>query len=601
MENDFVVAFGTNVGKLEIEEYLTSIDNIDDDYFINIQKTDECVFCSIVLDSCIDDRQPHDNDGIFVVFNDDYDVLFELKEKYAEKIYMTDDSNRLAEIIANIYLLKGTQVFRKLNHIGGFSIVLYDTNKKMLYASRGREEDNNAELFYGYTKDNQIMFSSKKGLLEIYCSHIQEFPRGFIYENGEIKSLDYVQSEEQDINNINLINGDLGALQTFVTALNKQLLNASSETIKKNIDVIVEKQLKEFDLSKLADEKFIQKIILEIAKNALTEFEGQLTTSQVVTTTLELFESSLNQIVEKQLKEITFPTTVNVILPNKTGHQVKGVFHEKFEDILSVASLSEPVMLVGPAGSGKNVAIGQVAEAMGLSMYYTNNANNEFKVTGFIDAGGNYRERPFYRAFKNGGIFFLDEIDNSDPSALIVMNAALANGYMDFPHETIEAHKDFRMVAAANTWGKGSDLQYVGRNALDASTLDRFDTIFFDYDRKMEQALYPNQEILEYMWAFRDSVLKNRIQHIVSTRGIGKVYKKHINELPIELILQTSVLKGLSEDDINTILGRMTSVSEENKYLQKTKILNKVLIPKRFQSINYNSNVTIPDDDDLPF
>ena len=90
---------------------------------------------------------------------------------------------------------------------------------------------------------------------------------------------------------------------------------------------------------------------------------------------------------------------------------------------------------------------------------------------------------------KNGGIFFLDEIDNSDPSALIVINSALANGYMAFPHETIDRHKDFRIIAAANTWGKGADLQYVGRNALDGATLDRFDNIFFDYDTKLERAL----------------------------------------------------------------------------------------------------------------
>ncbi|MDD4187637.1 MAG: AAA family ATPase [Bacilli bacterium] len=513
--------------------------------------------------------QPMNKNGVIVFFKDDFDVLEKLRKEYKNEIAdMTESYNKLPEIITNIYAKKGTQVFRMLNHLGAFSNVLYDSNKKALYVSRGIIEDENTLLFYGYTKDNQIMFSNKEVLLKKYCSNIYELQHGHIYENGDIKEIEYEQSEEQDINNINLING-----------LNKQLLDASSETIKKSIDAIVEKQLIEIDLDKLVNAEFRQKIILEITKNALIEFERQLSTSQATTTILESFESALNQMVDKKLKETTFSKTINVILPNKVEHQVEGVFHKKFNDILSVSSLNEPIMLVGPAGSGKNVAIGQVAEAMGLQMYYTNNANNEFKITGFIDAGGNYRERPFYKAFKNGGIFFLDEIDNSDPSALIVLNAALANGYMDFPHETLEAHKDFRIIAAANTWGKGSDLEYVGRNVIDASTLDRFDTIFFDYDRKMEQALYPNQEILEYMWAFRDSVLQNRIQHIVSTRSIGKVYKKHIHALPIELILQTSVLKGLSEDDINTILGRMTSVSDENKYLHKTKVLNKVLVP----------------------
>ena len=230
-------------------------------------------------------------------------------------------------------------------------------------------------------------------------------------------------------------------------------------------------------------------------------------------------------------------------------------------------------MLIGPAGSGKNVAISQVADALGQHMYYTNNASNEFKLTGFIDAGGNYRDTEFYKAFKNGGIFFLDEIDNSDPSALIVINSALANGYMAFPHETIDRHPDFRIIAAANTWGKGADLQYVGRNALDGATLDRFDNIFFDYDTNLEKALYPNDEVLQFMWAFRNAVYQSKIPHIVSTRGIGKVYKKEINGIPVNDTLTSNVVKNLGQDDVNTIIGNMQNISSDNKYYDGIKRL----------------------------
>ena len=249
------------------------------------------------------------------------------------------------------------------------------------------------------------------------------------------------------------------------------------------------------------------------------------------------------------------------------------LFHEKFEEILTLIQLDEPVMLIGPAGSGKNHSISQIARALGLHMYYTNNASNEFKLTGFIDAGGAYRDTEFYKAFKNSGIFFLDEIDNSDPSALIVINSALANGYMAFPHETIERHPDFRMVAAANTWGKGSDLQYVGRNALDGATLDRFDNVFFDYDRKLEKALYPNRQVLNFMWSFRDATEDAKIPHIVSTRGIGKVYKKEINGIPIETILRANIIRNLSQDDLNTIIGNMDNINGDNKYYRKIKTL----------------------------
>ena len=281
----------------------------------------------------------------------------------------------------------------------------------------------------------------------------------------------------------------------------------------------------------------------------------------------------VEKIISEEKKKLNLPT-VHII--NLHGEEIGRTdaehFHEKFEEILSLVNMDEPVMLIGPAGSGKNYSIAQVSKALNKHMYYTNNASNEFKLTGFIDAGGNYRDTEFYKAFKNGGVFFLDEIDNSDPSALIVINSALANGYMAFPHETIDRHPDFRMVAAANTWGRGSDFQYVGRNALDASTLDRFDNVFFDYDMALEEKLYPNDSVLDFMWAFRDAVEKSRIPHIVSTRGIGKVYKKEISGFSPETTLRVNVIRNLSQDDLNVILGNMEKL-KNNKYYEACKKL----------------------------
>ena len=281
----------------------------------------------------------------------------------------------------------------------------------------------------------------------------------------------------------------------------------------------------------------------------------------------------VEKIISEEKKKLNLPT-VHII--NLHGEEIGRTdaehFHEKFEEILSLVNMDEQVMLIGPAGSGKNYSIAQVSKALNKHMYYTNNASNEFKLTGFIDAGGNYRDTEFYKAFKNGGVFFLDEIDNSDPSALIVINSALANGYMAFPHETIDRHPDFRMVAAANTWGRGSDFQYVGRNALDASTLDRFDNVFFDYDMALEEKLYPNDSVLDFMWAFRDAVEKSRIPHIVSTRGIGKVYKKEISGFSPETTLRVNVIRNLSQDDLNVILGNMEKL-KNNKYYEACKKL----------------------------
>ena len=168
------------------------------------------------------------------------------------------------------------------------------------------------------------------------------------------------------------------------------------------------------------------KKILEIIRQEIDSFniiqQVQREMSQLSQKVEQQIDEKLSESIEQFLGKQTFPT-INIIKLNDTETSVQ-LFHEKFEEVLSLVQLDEPVMLIGPAGSGKNHSIFQIAQALGLHMYYTNNASNEFKLTGFIDAGGHYRDTEFYKALKKGGIFFLDEVDNSDPSAYIVINSA---------------------------------------------------------------------------------------------------------------------------------------------------------------------------------
>lgn len=260
---------------------------------------------------------------------------------------------------------------------------------------------------------------------------------------------------------------------------------------------------------------------------------------------------------------------VQIVINDTVKHEVSGLFHKDFEKVLKLVNNDIPTMLVGPAGSGKNVCIKQIADALGLEMYYTNNVSNEFKITGFVDAGGVYHETEFYKAFKNGGVFFLDEIDSSDPSALIILNSAISNGYVTFPHEKVERHPDFRCIAAANTWGNGRDSQYVGRNALDGASLDRFVSISFDYDESLEKELYPNKNILEFVWEARKKAFENHIRHIFSTRTIKYAYEMEEAGFEIDTIIQSVFIKEMNADDINILIGNMKLDRSTNPYLDK--------------------------------
>ncbi len=574
---DFVVFKGDFSYSKEVYEYLSS--NLLYGQIGNVQYSGGYVFVKNVFEKYHEFREPMHNGAHLHVAGYNQEQIKRLNENSKFSSYREYDMECYAKIITSIYEDKDVSMFSMLQDYLNFCTVIYDSNKEKLVAGVVNPDYDNTHLYYGYTIDNTLMFSNNSYIIDKFCKERYEMPENSymidecIYNfNGEvIKNMK--NNNSNNGNDISFINNNKENSDSFFNGLNNLLFDITTNSVKDKIEEDVSNYLSK-DENTLRIKNFVQDNIDKETKKELYKVVKEKIDNNVDSEVTSTLEKTFDKVLEDYRKNIVVPVN-NIIKLNdiEIGRTGGEFFHEKFEEVLCDTQLDEPIMLVGPAGSGKNVAISQVAKALGLNMYYTNNASNEFKLTGFIDAGGRYQETEFYKAFKNGGVFFLDEIDNSDPSALIVINSALANGYMAFPHETIDRHPDFRMIAAANTWGKGADLEYVGRNILDAATLDRFDNIFFDYDRKLEEGLYPNKDVLEFMWDFRDAVDKSRINHIVSTRGIGKVYKKEINNFPVEHILRANVIKNLSQDDLNMIIGNMDNLGN-NKYYQKIKKLS---------------------------
>ena len=267
------------------------------------------------------------------------------------------------------------------------------------------------------------------------------------------------------------------------------------------------------------------------------------------------------EIIEEMKEEPAVPQIVNF------NEDVK---HSKYEQIKLCVENNIPVYLYGPAGSGKNFTLQQIAEELGLEFYFTNSVQQEYKVTGFIDAGGNYHETEFYKAFKNGGLFFLDEMDASIPEVLVLLNAAITNGYFEFPNGKITASKEFRVVAAGNTVGDGANEQYTGRLQLDQATLDRFALIDFDYDRNIEIAIAQgNLDLVNFIRNLRTQAQEKGIRATFSYRAISMVTKLE-GKLEVRQILLIAVLKGLDKDTINTfnVNGKYDKYSAALKEVQ---------------------------------
>lgn len=289
-------------------------------------------------------------------------------------------------------------------------------------------------------------------------------------------------------------------------------------------------------------------------------------------------DKAVKESAEKYLAD---KQTVKLIEYNGAKNKVSGITHEQFENILAFVSMNEPVMLVGPAGTGKNVICKQVADALGLEFYFSNAVTQEYKLTGFLDAMNRYEETQFFKAFKYGGLFMLDEMDASVPEALIVLNCAIANGYFDFPlHGKVMAHEDFRIIACANTFGTGASAMYVGRNQLDGATLNRFAIIEVDYDSKIEELVATKEDgtvdtdLVDFARAIRNAFDKNGVQHIVSYREIGRI-NKMVNQAKMNIVtaVKSCLIKGLEVDSIRLAKDRLSELKDNVYY----KALNKLI------------------------
>ena len=230
------------------------------------------------------------------------------------------------------------------------------------------------------------------------------------------------------------------------------------------------------------------------------------------------------------------------------------VSHPQTAKIMACIKHDIPVYLVGPAGTGKSYTLKTIAQTLGLDFYSTNAIQDVYTgLKGFIDAGGEYHETEFYKAFTNGGVFLIDEMDASIPEALTTINTSIANRFFEFPNGRIDAHPDFRIVAAGNTYGNGADEMYTGRMVLDSASLDRFTVIKFDYDERVELHIaHGDKALVSFIRSIRLSCTQNGIRGTFSMRMIHNVYKLQ-QDLPLTDVLEMAVVKGMDIDTLNTI------------------------------------------------
>lgn len=239
----------------------------------------------------------------------------------------------------------------------------------------------------------------------------------------------------------------------------------------------------------------LQTILDVFSGKTLRDIQAERASLEAVRDTIaheaEVFASSEHALVRGALEELLS----GEVLPRLPALQQivseTGARHRNTPLIMAALKANVPAWIHGDAGSGKTTAAFKAAHALGLQFRFISvcPTTTKSELLGYMDATGTYRGTAFREIFENGGVFLIDEIDNGNPSILAILNAALANGYCAFPDGNVKRHEEARFLAAANTIGRGADVRYIGRNALDATTLDRFVYVRMDIDENLEGAL----------------------------------------------------------------------------------------------------------------
>lgn len=251
-------------------------------------------------------------------------------------------------------------------------------------------------------------------------------------------------------------------------------------------------------------------------------------------------------------------TKITISTPDKPDYDLDDEpRHPVFSSVLSSLSVNHDVALVGPAGSGKTHLCIQAAKALGRDYEISGAVSQEYKLVGFRDANGETTVTNFRRAFRDGKLMILDEFDACNPNAVLTINAALSSRVMDFPDGTYEAHKDFVCIACMNTFGRGADRKYVGRNRLDAATNNRFDFVEMNYDEVFERQISPNDEWTSFVQRVRRAVEKLGEDYIVSPRASIRGAALLAAGDDREVVINKVVRQGMPEDVWSKVQGAM--------------------------------------------
>lgn len=283
-------------------------------------------------------------------------------------------------------------------------------------------------------------------------------------------------------------------------------------------------------------------------------------------------ENAIRALVATECERLQ-PRTVRVEIV-KNGETVKTEGqHFLFPLVVKLIGAGVPVMLCGPAGSGKTTLAHNVARVLEKQFEFNSYGPgmSEAKLLGYKDAGGSYHSTALIRMAKAGGVYLADELDRADGAIVTTLNSLLANGQISTPEGCFEKHAEFVFIAGTNTAGTGANDLYTAAQEQDAALLDRLFFLSMPYDEALEEracglSITPQKEIaidaggvvtpekwLMAVRAARQVCADRQMRHTISPRA--SIMGAHLcaQSIGIDWLIAGLLTRGLPADEAQAI------------------------------------------------
>lgn len=265
------------------------------------------------------------------------------------------------------------------------------------------------------------------------------------------------------------------------------------------------------------------------------------------------------------------------------------VFHDCFDDVLTILIYNDVPYLYGPSGTGKTHMVeNQISKVLGIDVVTSGYIQFEQDVLGYNNAGdGGYVPSNFYRAFVFGNFIFFDELDNSNPKAVPVLNGFLTGKKRQtytFPNgATVRRHPNFRIITAGNTKGEGKTTEYSSRQKMDESVLQRIWAVECGYQSDIENMILKDYKAwFEFSQSFRNAIEDIQMSSNSGVNSYGTFTTRDAADVVEYLedgafnykqLIKYKFIQTKDDDYLGSIYSRMLADSENYEHKDTKQLL----------------------------